>query len=434
VCHIVAGTCGASTGGWAVATQGAESAWKVAVAVDNAKNVFLAGSITAPTTFGTKSLTPSGKADIFIAKLSPSGAFQWAVQVVGSANEYNSIQNIATDSSGNVYVAGDYHGQATFGSTTLDSNTMSSSFVAKLSPAGSFLWATSPVNSGGFVMLRDITVDSAGNPHVVGEFMGTPTFGTISLTPKATVDFLVAKLSTGGDWISASSFSAGATASGNGLAVDGSGNRFVCGSFEGSSAASSVASKGSHDVFVAKVSASGGLTWITQAGGTQSDMCYLVDVNSVGDPIVLGGFEGTASFGTISLTTTIGTHFVARLNDSSGTFSWVTSTKDVNCQDMVLDNADNVYLVGGFAGPAAFGSTTLTPVGLGDAFVAKLSPAGAFLSAISAGGASNEDGRSVALDSTGTLIVAGLLEGQANFGGVKLKPKTTWDYYVWLPH
>ena len=75
------------------------------VAVDNSGNVYITG-----VTDGDLAASNPGGNDIFIRKYNSSGTEQWTRQIGTSASEWG--EDIAVDSSGNVYVIGD-----TFGST-----------------------------------------------------------------------------------------------------------------------------------------------------------------------------------------------------------------------------------------------------------------------------------------------------------------------------
>ena len=61
-------------------------------------------------TFGSTILTSSGGKDIFVAKLSSSGSWLWAVKAGGSGVDGGDA--IAVDSSGNSYVTGYFGGTA----------------------------------------------------------------------------------------------------------------------------------------------------------------------------------------------------------------------------------------------------------------------------------------------------------------------------------
>ena len=120
---------------------------------------------------------------------------QGILGVGGSSNDAG--KGIATDSSGNAYVTGHFLGTANFGSTNLTSSGSDDVFIAKLSNSGSWQWVVKAGGSSsdkGF----GIAVDSNGNAYVTGHFLGTATFGNTSLTSGGSQDIFVAKLSTNG--------------------------------------------------------------------------------------------------------------------------------------------------------------------------------------------------------------------------------------------
>ena len=93
-------------------------------------------------------------------------------------------------------MTGGFQGTATFGSHTLTSNGDKDIFAAKLDPSGNWLWA---VNAGGirYDWGIGIAVDGAGNAYVTGDFEGTATFGSHTLTASGGYwdkDIFVAKL------------------------------------------------------------------------------------------------------------------------------------------------------------------------------------------------------------------------------------------------
>ena len=114
------------------------------VAVDSSGNAFVTGMFGGNSTFGNTILRASGCTDVFIAKISSSGSWQWAVKAGGSSCEYG--YELALDSSGNIYATGTFEDNATFGNTSLIAEEDDDIFVAKLSNSGSWLWA---VKAGG---------------------------------------------------------------------------------------------------------------------------------------------------------------------------------------------------------------------------------------------------------------------------------------------
>jgi hypothetical protein len=71
-------------------------------------------------------------------------------------------------------------------------------------------------------------------------------------------------------------------------------------------------------------------SWATQAGGTGNDYGYDVSVLADGSSIVTGYFQGTATFGSTTLTSA-GNYdvFVAKL-DASGDYEWATQAGGTN--------------------------------------------------------------------------------------------------------
>ena len=121
---------------------------------------------------------------------------------------------------------------------------------------------------------------------------------------------------------------------GTGVAVDGSGNSYVTGYFEGTATfglgeanQTILTAAGSEDIFVAKYDSSGLLQWAKRAGGSSSEEGYGIAVDDLGNSYVTGGFAGTPTFGAGEANQTILTAagdrdiFVAKYN-SSGLLQW----------------------------------------------------------------------------------------------------------------
>jgi len=166
--------------------------------VDGMGNAYMTGYFTGTVTFGSHTLTANMYCNTFVAKLNPSGYWLWAVQSVGTSEDHG--RGIAVDGAGNACVTGLFVGTVTFGSHTLTSNGTGFDgfdiFVAKLDPSGNWLWA---VNAGGirYDWGIGIAVDGAGNAYVTGDFEGTATFGSHTLTASGGYwdkDIFVAKL------------------------------------------------------------------------------------------------------------------------------------------------------------------------------------------------------------------------------------------------
>ena len=165
---------------------------------------------------------------------------------------------------------------------------------------------------------------------------------------------------------------------GDGIAVDGAGNAYVTGYFKNTAhfGSHTLTSSGGYDIFAAKLNPSGNWLWAVKAGGTSVDQGYGIAVDGAGNAYVTGRFEGTATFGSHTLTST-GSYdiFAARLNPS-GTWQWAVKAGGTDSDigyGIAVDEAANAYVIGIFRGTATFGSHTMEAMGGTDIFVAKLS-------------------------------------------------------------
>jgi len=286
---------------WAKKAGGISGGYGSSIAVDANGNSYATGGFSGSATFGTTKLTSSGKNDIFIAKLNSNGNWLWAKKAGGISGSYSS--SIAVDANGNSYVTGGFSGSATFGTTKLTSSGKNDIFIAKLNSSGNWLWVKQAGGTSGDIG-NSIAVDDNGHSYITGEFRDNATFGTTTLTCSGYDDIFVAKMDSNGNWLwvkQAWGISYDLT---NSIAVDTNGNSFVTGNFSGSSTfgTTTLTSSGDYDIFVAKLDSNGNWLWAKQAGGTSSDYTNDIAVDANGNIYVTGEiFEESAIFGTTTL-------------------------------------------------------------------------------------------------------------------------------------
>jgi hypothetical protein len=236
------------------------------------------------------------------------------------------------------------------------------------------------------------------------------------------------------DW--AKSFGGTGVDIGYGITVDGSGNVYTTGSFDGTVDFDPGPGVDSHtsswyDVFVQKLDASGNFIWAKSIGGVGWDDSYAIELDGSGNLYITGSFEGTADFDPgagISNLTSAGSAdiFVLKL-DANGNFIWAKSfggtSFDVGYSSSI-DASGNVYTTGFFAGTADFdpgaGTFNLTSTGGDDAFVQKLDASGNFLWARSFGGTSADEARAISTvaNATSTTVTGnGLSASGGQFSG-----------------
>lgn len=85
------------------------------VATDSSGNMIVAGTFSGSITLGggAAALTSAGASDVFVVKLSPTGAVLWSVRLGGTGTE--TAASVAVDGAGNVLVTGRMDGPVDFG-------------------------------------------------------------------------------------------------------------------------------------------------------------------------------------------------------------------------------------------------------------------------------------------------------------------------------
>lgn len=166
---------------------------------------------------------------------------------------------------------------------------------AQTGPA--FQWA---VTGGGAdnETVAGVATDAAGNVYVVGTFTNTTTFGLFPLTSAGGTDIFLAKYASNGvmQWVR--QFGGVSNEVAGGIIATPSG-AFVAGSFEASSVfgGTNLTSAGGSDAFVLRADGQGNVLWAVAGGGSGEDRAVAVDYGTLGALLVVGEFNGVATFG-----------------------------------------------------------------------------------------------------------------------------------------
>ncbi|MFA6243948.1 MAG: SBBP repeat-containing protein [Candidatus Hydrogenedentales bacterium] len=281
-----------------------------------------------------------------------------------------------------------------------------------------------------------IAIDGSGNVYTSGVFLGTGDFdpgeGVYSLTSGAQGDVFISKLDSSGNFVWARKMGGAGYDVGFVVAVDGSGNVYAAGHFEGtadfdpSDGTFNLVSSGNSDAFVVKLNAAGDLVWVDKFGGTGDDKGYGIAVDTSGNVLATGYFNGTADFdpsgGTFNLVSSGASDvFVAELS-SNGALVWAKKIGGFSYDHgmaITVDETGAVYTTGNFQVTTDFdpgaGVQNLVSAGATDIFVCKWDTDGGYLWAKSAGGPSNDAGRAIALDSAHNVYIAADFAETADF-------------------
>jgi len=281
-------------------------------------------------------------------------------------------------------------------------------------------------------------VDASGNVVMVGRFTGSTSFGGAMLSSAGGFDGFVAKYASDGTHLWSKRFGSPGSDQSNDVAVDQYGNVIVVGSFEQNVnfGGGTRAATGMQDVFVAKYAPDGTHLWTLTAGGVEWDQALAVDVDGGGNVVVGGSFRETVSFGGPSLSTSgdnVVDLFVAKYTQD-GAHVWSKSFRANyagEVRGVAADASGRIAVTGFFDGTVDFGGGVVSSYQESkDAFVALLSPTGAHLWSRSFGNSFDDFGEGVAIDGTGSVVVAGRFSVQANFGGGSLQADAAGNVFV----
>ncbi len=228
---------------------------------------------------------------------------------------------------------------------------------------------------------------------------------------------------------------------GESIALDADGSRYVVGTFEGTASFGDVAvtSAGDSDFFLVKYDEAGNAVW-ARRGGTDvfNDFGTAVAVAPDGSVYAAGYFTGIATWDggdnpDIELTTFSDFDaFVAKYT-ASGDLEWVRQAGGVGQdtgRDLAVDADGNVYFVGGFEGTGTFGSVVLESAGSTDAFLVKYDPDGNVLWARRGGSDQGDLAYGVAVTDDGWAHVSGSFRGVALFGALPIQSAGSTDVFV----
>ena len=316
----------------------------------------------------------------------------------------------------------------------------------------------------------DIAIDSSGNLYLTGSVASAAATFPVAVGPDLTFngsvsglgdDAFVAKLNPTGTKLLYCGYIGGSAGDGgHSIDVDPSGNAYVTG-ITYSDQTTFPVKKGPDltfnghpycDAFVAKVNASGtALEYCGYIGGTEKESGLGIAVDPAGCAYVTGETRSTEmSFPVVvgpDLTFNSIYHgpdvFVAKLDPTGTTLlycGYIGGWSGTYGSSIVVDTLGYAYVVGETLSdestfPVKLGPDLTYNGGLGDNFVAKVHPTGAFLVFCGyIGGMKEESWANIALDGSGDVYVAGLTQSDEGTFPVKGGPDLTYngvcDVYV----
>ncbi len=255
------------------------------------------------------------------------------------------------------------------------------------------------VTTGGSIDVDEATgiaVDINNNIYISGYFYEQINFQGFTAISGGRRDFFVAKLDPEGNVLWFEAGGGGGDVYATGIAVDLAGNVYVAGTFEDEiDVQSNIAnSSGATDIFLIKYDTNGTYLWGQYMGGFNIDLSGDVVVDNSGNPIITGTYH-TSIFvaGTTVISQGGNDYFVAKFS-AVGNLLWVSeegSSSDVWGRKLAADFNNNVYVTGEFSGLLNHGSSSISPQGIFDIYLAKYSTVGNPEWILAVGSAGNVD-------------------------------------------
>lgn len=331
------------------------------VAVMPDGGVVVAASFTTTHSFGGKTFTALGAADIVVARLDAGGAHVWS-EHYGSV-DLEAVNGVTTDGDGNVYLVGFAGGTLDFGGGPLTSAGMADIVVAKLDPDGGHLWSQIIGDTAGDYAL-DIDLDGDGILRISG-VSGTG-FDAPAGSPLGAGGFVV-ELDASGLPRTGVAWSDTTIQS-----VEG---HHVAGYFEAPvDLGGGTWTNEGLDAFVAELDSGYGLVWSRHLGGAGNELAGQLVVDDRGDVIVAGGFDVDIDLGGGPLTADAdGDHFIGKL-DGGGEPLW-SRTLDTDGSLGVASMSDGgAVAIGAFSDTIDLGDGAIASAGATDVFIVRLAP------------------------------------------------------------
>lgn len=336
--------------------------------------------------------------------------------------------DVASDSSGNTIVVGEFFGSVGIGKATFVAKGNSDGFVLKLDPTGQLIWFTalSQEEALGSQSVRALTIDKDGTIFIAGSFKGSLTLNAkaLGLTSVTAIrDMFLMSLNADGGVLAASAFKGATTTSDVvpvGIEALGSGAVIVAGNFVGAvdfvPMLTSTANGG--DGFILTTDAKLTGVAMVRVGGAKLDQIDAMAAGAKGEVLVAGSFNSVAgdnfkvtnqelvSAGDLDI-------FIARYAFDTKVIAGKVaatygSTGIDRARGIARDAAGIIYVTGSKTLGVSFSGASTAPTAgqNGDPFLVALTNDFAHVWTQSNGTLSADTGRAVVVDSKG-LVVAG---------------------------
>jgi hypothetical protein len=396
-------------------------------------DLLVAGTHDREIVLGNTRVIPVGAGlDISVARLDATGNPRW-LKRFGTPNN-DRVMWGEVDSQGDLLLTGFTDGGLDFGTGAIDAGGVRARFVVKLRAGdGAAVWTHALLNVDavdedweGFV-----SADASDNALICGRFREQTSIGGVTLQAVAGWDTYVAKIAPDGALLWARAFGGPGAEQCRSVVADAQGNVLVNGVFDNEVTFGTDVhrSRGSMDVFLAKLDPEGTPLWSRSMGGLSYDLVSRMTIDAKGSPIMAGYFNGQASFGGPMFEAQDYDAFIAKWSDR-GEPLWSKRLggpgNDVIWGIDIAPN-DDLAVAGYMTSEIDFGEGLRRSAGSADAFVARYAPDGTLRWSFDFGGSSWDNAAGIRFDALGAIYAAGWFE---SFLDVPQPGTLSWAMYI----
>lgn len=441
---------------WVYTNQGTSQTTSTSIALDADGYVYTVGTFSYRSVFGNVYgpgkrdfvvLEPYGSSsrDTFIQKLDPAGNLEWVNQI-GNCKP----RAISFDSENNMYLTGTFYDSVDFNPMLSEQFYLSSTkgrrrnadiFILKLTSDARFIWAKK-IGSQGADLEPVMAIDHNNHVILAGRRGGKLAYddqpASDEINEPLDDDFFICKIDSDGNIIWLNEYSGKRRDLIHAITVDLDGNIYATGFFSsnldfnpGGQPKTLISTKGekgyySHDIFIIKLSEDGGLVWVKQFGGLESDSGQSITTDQENNIYVAGSYGKTVDFDAGKKEYYLTSKdqydgFVQKMNPD-GELIWATSMGGNNWDEyngIHVDRQANVYATGYISGRATFetgqGEIELVTAGKKDAFIQKMNPNGSTAWVKRIGSTGNDEGVAIVSDADGNSYTHGFFNDKVDF-------------------
>lgn len=360
---------------------------------------------------------------------------QWDMPQASNGNDYGYAIVAAQDASGDVLITGSTDGTnfPTLNAYQGTLNAPEDMVIQRIDAAGARVWSTYYGGSD-YEQGKSIASDASGNCYVAGN-TGSSDFPVLSPLQvsygNGVYDAAILKFNAAGVRQFASWYGGLGTENGNAIAVDASGNMYVTGATNSSTFPTLSPLQGTksigYDLFIMKINASYALQWATFFGGDDDDKGRAIALDAANANIYItgstlaGGFPITAgAFQTSSASAYNAEEaFILKMSTAQVVaFASYCGGSDADYgQGIAVDASNNIYITGYTTsanfpvvnpGGVVYVDSTLGSLGTHDAFIVKCNSSGSTrLWSTYFGGTSPDFGFGIAYDAAAGIYICG---------------------------